>query len=80
MLIHGVQAQYPPEASAAQVSGAVRVNATIGKDGAPTSLKVVSGDSRLAAPALAAIRLWRYRPALLNGKPIESQMVITINF
>ena len=80
VLVQSVQPAYPPAARAARVDGAVRISATIDKNGVPTLLKVLSGDPRLSAAALGAVRLWRYRPAWLNGNPVESETVITINF
>jgi TonB family protein len=71
---------YPSNALQSQVQGAVLVNATIGRDGVPRNLKLISGDPRLVAAALAAINQWRYRPATLAGEPIETQIVVTVNF
>jgi protein TonB len=58
----------------------VRFRATIGKDGVPTNLKALSGDARLIQAALQAIRQWRYRPATLEGQPIETTTTVSIAF
>lgn len=56
------------------------MSATIGKDGIPRGLKAVSGDPRFIDAAIAAITQWRYKPAVLDGQAVESQLIITINF
>jgi TonB family protein len=71
---------YPSIAMASRVEGDVLVNATIGTDGVPRNLKVIRGDQRLIPAALSAIGQWRYRPATLGGRPIETQIVVTITF
>jgi len=53
---------------------------TIGTDGVPRQLRFVSGDTRLSAPALDAIRLWRYKPAMLDGQAIETEVLVQVEF
>lgn len=79
-LAQRVNPVYPAQAREQMAQGTVQVSATIGKDGIPRNLKVVRGDPRFADAAIAAIARWRYSPAVLNGQPIESQLIITINF
>jgi TonB family protein len=80
VLVQRVAPVYPPSAMEGRVQGDIQVNATIGKDGVPKDLKVISGDLRLVPAALTAIRQWRYRPATLSGTPIETQIVVTVAF
>jgi TonB family protein len=80
VLLERVSPVYPAAALRGGVTGEVRVRATIGKDGVPTSLKMVSGDARLADAALAAISQWRYRPATLEGEPIETTITVSVAF
>jgi len=80
VLVQRVSPVYPSAALQTQVQGEVLVNATVGKDGIPKNLKVIRGDQRLTGAALAAIGQWRYRPAVLAGEPIETQIEITIDF
>ncbi len=60
--------------------GSVDLVATISKDGAVTSVRVLSGDLMLANSAVEAVKQWKYRPYLLNGEPVEIQTQITVNF
>ena len=58
----------------------LQLMATINKEGAVTSVQVLSGDLMLAKSAVEAVRQWKYRPYLLNGEPVEIQTQITVNF
>lgn len=71
---------YPSDAIELRLQGEVLVNATIGTNGIPKNLKVLKGDQRLVTAALTAIRQWRYRPATLDGQPIETQTDVTVSF
>jgi protein TonB len=62
------------------VQGAVILDATISREGSISNLKVVKGDQVLAHAAIEAVRQWRYKPYYLDGKPVEVQTQITINF
>ena len=57
----------------------MQISVTIGTDGVPREVGVV-GDPNLVPAALEAIRHWRYVPAVLDGRPVESHAVIAINF
>lgn len=56
------------------------MNATIGENGVPQKLMISSGNLWVAASALNAIRLRRYKPAHLSGKPVEAQIEIIVEF
>ncbi len=71
---------YPLDAKAAGIQGAVILHAIIGKDGSVENLQIISGPPALAGSALDAVRQWKYNPYLLNGKPIEVETIITVNF
>ncbi len=72
---------YPASARAARISGTVILSAVIGEDGhieylTPTSVP----DVNLAIAAMDAVRRWRYKPYLLNGRPTKVTTTITVNF
>ena len=79
-LIHDVTPQYPPDAGRERIEGTVVLLAVIGKDGTVQDVRVQSGLSMLAQAAIEAVKQWRYRPYLLNGKPVEIDSQITITF
>jgi periplasmic protein TonB len=80
LLIRKVQPVYPRTALTMHIEGAVLLSAKISKTGDISSLKVLSGDSRLAQAALVAVRQWKYKPYLLDGEPVEIETTITLNF
>lgn len=80
VLMQRVAPVYPNLALQERVRGEVRVSATIAKDGVPKNLKAIAGDQRLIPAALAAISQWRYRPATLDGEPIETQTTVSVSF
>jgi protein TonB len=71
---------YPPIAVAARVEGTVVLEATISASGSIQNLRVVSGHPMLQQAALDAVRDWRYRPFLLNGRPVEVETTINVIF
>ena len=71
---------YPPEALAADVQGVVILDAVLGIDGSVADLKVLRSIPLLEQAAIDAVRQWRFTPTLLNGKPVEVAMSITVSF
>ena len=80
LLLKKVQPQYPRNALAMHVEGAVELMATISTTGNITSVKVVSGEQLLTKAAVDAVKQWKYKPYLLNGEPVEIQTQVTVNF
>ena len=81
-LLNKVQPTYPATAKAAGIEGTVILNAIIGMNGTPLSLRVMNSeiDLELAHAAVEAVSKWRYSPTLLNGEPIEVDTTIIVNF
>jgi len=79
-LIKQVVPVYPPMAKNARVQGVVVVDAIIQPSGKLTELKVLDGHPLLIDAALAALRQWRYKPAKLNGTPVDSPVHINVTF
>jgi protein TonB len=77
-LIRRVEPIYPALARQIQREGRVELRALISTEGRIESLEVVSGDPLFIQSALAAVREWRYRPTILNGRPIEVDTRITV--
>ncbi|HTQ57703.1 MAG TPA: energy transducer TonB [Bryobacteraceae bacterium] len=71
---------YPPLAKQARISGVVRLDAIIGKDGTIQNLHVISGHPLLVPAALEAVKQWVYQPTLLNGEAVEVVTQIDVNF
>jgi len=79
-LLDSVEPIYPPDARQARLEGTVKLHVVVGTNGEVESFRPVSGPEALARAAMIAVREWRYRPTLLNGKPIETQQDITFVF
>ncbi len=60
--------------------GEVVLSFNIGPDGAVNNLQIVSGNPILAQAAVAAVRKWRYRPFIKDGKPIEVATRVTVRY
>jgi protein TonB len=63
-----------------RAEGAVQMEAIIGADGSVKTVKVVSGHPLLRDAAVAAVKQWKYKPAMLNGAPSEATVQIAVRF
>ncbi len=56
--------------------------AVISQGGETIGLKAINTivDQRLVSAAIEAVRLWRYKAALLNGQPVEFVTTISVVF
>ena len=80
LLVTKVAPQYPDEARAKHIEGSVILETEISPEGSVEDLKVVSGDPLLAAAATDAVKEWKYKPFLLNGKPVAVETQVTVMF
>lgn len=71
---------YPEGAKISGVEGDVVMQALISKEGTVKRVHVTEGDSRLRSAAEEAVYKWRYRPYVLNGRPVEVATTVTVNF
>ena len=71
---------YPLVARQAHLQGVVVVVANVGADGRVESARAVNGPPLLGSAAVAAVKQWIYRPATLNGSPIESETRVELKF
>ena len=79
-VLERVEPTYPEAARRNQISGKVVVKATITKSGSVGGVQWVSGNEMFRDSVLAALKQWRYQPASLNGKSIESDLEIVLQF
>ena len=56
------------------------MHAIIATDGSSKQIDVLSGDPLLMKAAVDALRKWRYRPATIDGEPVEIDTVIAMIF
>lgn len=75
------QPQYTEAALKARLQGIVIVQTTIDRQGNVTYIKVLKGlPMGLNEEATKAIKQWKFKPATLNGKPVEVLYNLTVNF
>jgi TonB family protein len=81
-LILMARPQYPADLLQLGIQGAVVMRAVISINGDLLNVEAVNSDvdARLVAAALDAVRIWKYRPTLLNGQPVEVATTITVDF
>jgi protein TonB len=71
---------YPEEARATGVEGEVYLKIVINEDGSVGDIEVKKGEEPFVSAAIAAVKSWRYTPALLDGKPITVFRIIKVPF
>jgi hypothetical protein len=79
-LVSFVWPRYPKPGDRHGSSETVKVRTTIGELGQVLEVKHLSGSISLLPAATSAIRQWRYKPTLLNSRPVQAQQDVTIEF
>jgi TonB family protein len=80
LIVKKVNPQYPEAARKAHIQGEVVLRATIGTKGNVENLQVVSGPAELTPAAVEAVKQWKYRPYRKDGRAVEVETDITVNF
>lgn len=79
--VHVISPSYPfVEGSLANLKGLVVLRAMIAETGDVESIAIVSGDPVLAQAAVDAVKEWKFRPFIKNGKPVRIPAVLPFNF
>jgi protein TonB len=72
---------YPEQARQARIENAVRVALTIDENGAVVGVKVLADPGHgFGAAALRVARLYRFKPAQVQGRPVATAIEFTIHF
>ena len=79
-LLYRVEPLYPQEAREKHIEGTVTLHLLIGTDGRVQSVRELDGPGPLVPAAVAAVREWRFIPALLNGQPVDSEQNASVEF
>ena len=72
--------QIPEFARTRGIVGTVKLEAVVDQTGTVASVKIVSGNPVLAVAAKNAVLKWKYRPARLNGQPVDTTIAIQVAF
>jgi protein TonB len=79
-LIHVVPPKYPESARKKNIQGVVKLDVFIRKNGSVKSAKVTDGQKDLGKAAVKAVKKWKYKPTVLNGKQVEVETTIELKF
>jgi len=79
-LVRRVEPEYPESARRAGIQGTVVLNIHIGSDGTVESAQLVSGPRELVQASMDAVKHWRFKPHVVNGRPARMQTTLTLNF
>ena len=69
---------YP--ASAAGKQGTVTLEVLIGRDGTVQDAKFFQGSLAFARAAIEGVKQWKFKPYMVNGRPVSVQTNLTLRF
>ncbi len=75
-----VKATYPWEARDKQLQGQVWVRIQVSETGDVESAEIISGDPVLAKSAIDAVKKWKFKPFIKNGKPTPVSSKVPFSF
>jgi TonB family protein len=74
------KAIYPYEAREQKLQGEVVVKILVSEEGDVESAEIASGNSILGKSAVNAVKKWKFKPFIKNGKPVKVSMKVPIDF
>ncbi len=72
--------EFPPEARAKGLEGMVILRLVVTAAGEVSKVELLKGSEPFSSAALAAVKTWRYQPALSGGQPIAVFQTLRIPF
>jgi TonB family protein len=78
--LSGDKPVYPNIARTAEIEGTVVLRGVINVDGEVISLNAVSGPPMLYQAAIDAVETWRYKPYILEGRPVSVDTTFQVDF
>lgn len=79
--LSGPAPHYTGMAFLARLEGKVSVESVINQQGEVENAKILKGlPLGLDQMALAAVKTWKFKPAMKNGQPVKVYYVLTVNF
>jgi periplasmic protein TonB len=81
MVLVSADPEFSEEARKAKFSGNVLVYFIVDENGTPTHIRVARGVGMgLDEKAVEAVRLYKFKPGMKDGKPVKVEMAIEVNF
>jgi TonB family protein len=75
-----VSPAYPPTAGDPPTASTVVVRVVIWKSGDVSPMRAISGPQPLQDEAMNTVRLWRYKPFVRDGEPLDVTTDIRVDF
>ena len=75
-----VQPDYPPIAKQLKVQGTVELEALVSETGEVMKVNIVSGNPVLTNASAQAVKHWKFKPFMQDGKPIQVLAPISLDF
>ena len=79
-LLYHVPPTLPKGATAQQLEGTVILKTMVDDTGKVQSVHLIEGNPALADAAVQAVKQWRYRPYVREGKSLPFQTVVLVDF
>lgn len=79
-ILHRVEPDYPQAALQKHTEGTVQLHVTIGPDGGVENVAALGGPPALAQAASGAVKQWRFKPTMLDGKAVRTEADMAIIF
>jgi len=81
VLLYKVDPEFSEEARRSKTAGNVLVNLWVDENGNPSHVHVIRGIGMgLDEKAVAAVKLYKFKPAMENGRPVTVEMNIDVTF
>jgi TonB family protein len=81
VLIYSVDARYTPSNREAKISGVCKVSLVVDANGMPDSVRILKSlDPGLDYSALAAVKNYRFFPAIEDEEPVPAAVVVDVKF
>ena len=78
LLLEQPEIAYPANPKAQP--GTVILQVLIGRDGTVQDAKFMQGSLAFARSAIDGVKLWKFKPYVMNGRPVSVQTLLTISF
>jgi len=81
VVLYKVEPEFSEEARKAKYQGTVVLTIEVGEDGKAHGFRIIHGlGLGLDEKAIEAVSLWKFKPAMRNGRPVRAPAVIEVNF
>ena len=71
---------YPPAARTMRTTGVVRLEVTVDESGEVSGIQQATGPTLLQSAAKDAVRKWRFKPFVRDGRPVKATGFVSFNF